>query len=60
MSEMTEASLMFLQRRLNPLGVTDDLARQLAPRAGQVAQVLDRLRRPETGADQPVGEKVGD
>ena len=49
-----------LQRRLNPLGVTDDLARQLAPRAGQVARVLDRLRRHETGADQPVGEKVGD
>jgi len=53
MSEMTEASLMFLQRRLNPLGVTDDLARQPAPRAGQVAQVLDRLRRHETGADRP-------
>ena len=49
-----------LQRRLYPLGVTDDLARQLAPRADQVAQFLDRLRRHETGADQPVGEKVGD
>src|SRR5208283_2516105 len=49
-----------LQRRLNPLSVTDDLARQLTPRAGQVAQVLDRLRRHEAGPDQPVGEKVGD
>ncbi len=57
---MTEASLMFLQRRLNPLGATDNFARQPAPRADQVAQVLDRLRRPETGADQRVGEKVGD
>ena len=37
----------FLQCRLNTLGVTNDLTRQLTPRAGQVAQFLDRLRRHE-------------
>ena len=55
-----ELDVGFLQRRLNPLGVTDDLARQFAPRPGQVAQFLNRLRRHETGADETVGEEIGD
>jgi hypothetical protein len=49
-----------IERRLDPLRLADDLARQLMPRADQIAQFLDGLRRHETRADQTVCEKVSD
>ena len=48
------------QRRLNPLGMTDELARQLASRARKITQFLGRLWRHETGSDQAMGQKFGD
>ena len=52
-----------LQRRLNPLGVTDDLARQLAPRAGQVARTGHGLCEPvldqQAAAQGQRGEERG-
>ncbi len=55
-----ELDIGLLQRRLNPLGMTNNLARQFAPRARQIAQFLDRLGRHKAGADQAMRQEIGD
>ena len=61
MSESTEPSLRLAacSGLVDALDVTGLLADQLLAGAGQVAQRLHRRRRHEAGADQAVGQQVG-
>jgi hypothetical protein len=49
-----------LKRLLNALNMPRCFAHQLRSRPGQVAQFLRRHRRHEAGADQTMGQQVGD
>ena len=54
----TQLDVRLLQNRLDALGVLHDLARQLLPRPGQIAQLLDRRRRHEACPDQTMRQQV--
>jgi hypothetical protein len=48
----TQFDVRLLQNRLDALYVLHNLARQLLPRPGQIAQLLDRRRRDKAGSDK--------
>src|SRR6266849_7768068 len=58
--DLRQLEIRVFERLLDALRVPDDLAHQLLPRSGEIAQFLDRRRRDEATPDEPQRQQVGD